>query len=153
MYCKNCGQQIDDNAYVCIHCGVKTDMSAKQKKKDDKMFCVNCGAQINPDAYICPHCGVKTSRDGAHFTGEMEKNIEKKNVLGGLALIFAFLIPVVGVILGIVSIVLSSNGDRYLRKDGIAAIVISIVVVAARVLLFYLMISLGVSALVALMTA
>lgn len=22
MYCKNCGQQIDDNAVVCVHCGV-----------------------------------------------------------------------------------------------------------------------------------
>lgn len=24
MYCKNCGQQIDDKAAVCIHCGVAT---------------------------------------------------------------------------------------------------------------------------------
>lgn len=23
MYCRNCGAQINDNAYVCIHCGVK----------------------------------------------------------------------------------------------------------------------------------
>lgn len=22
MYCKNCGQQIDDKAVICIHCGV-----------------------------------------------------------------------------------------------------------------------------------
>lgn len=22
MYCKNCGQEIADNAAVCIHCGV-----------------------------------------------------------------------------------------------------------------------------------
>ncbi|GKX67973.1 zinc ribbon domain-containing protein [Inconstantimicrobium mannanitabidum] len=25
MYCKNCGQEIDDNAAVCIHCGAATD--------------------------------------------------------------------------------------------------------------------------------
>lgn len=24
MFCKNCGQEIDDNADVCIHCGVAT---------------------------------------------------------------------------------------------------------------------------------
>lgn len=24
MYCRNCGQQIDDKAVVCIHCGVAT---------------------------------------------------------------------------------------------------------------------------------
>lgn len=22
MYCKNCGREIDDKAYVCVHCGV-----------------------------------------------------------------------------------------------------------------------------------
>ncbi len=25
MYCKNCGNQIDDNAAVCIHCGCATE--------------------------------------------------------------------------------------------------------------------------------
>lgn len=25
MFCKNCGQEIDDNADVCVHCGVATD--------------------------------------------------------------------------------------------------------------------------------
>ena len=24
MFCKNCGQEIEDNADVCIHCGVST---------------------------------------------------------------------------------------------------------------------------------
>lgn len=24
MYCNNCGKEIDDNAFVCPHCGVKT---------------------------------------------------------------------------------------------------------------------------------
>lgn len=29
MYCKNCGKEIDDNAYVCLNCGAKvgTDLS------------------------------------------------------------------------------------------------------------------------------
>lgn len=25
MYCKNCGKEIDDNAAICIHCGVAQD--------------------------------------------------------------------------------------------------------------------------------
>ena len=29
MFCKNCGKEIDDNAYVCPHCGVKTDTDNK----------------------------------------------------------------------------------------------------------------------------
>ena len=35
MYCKNCGAQIDDKAYICPNCGVKTgggyDANAKNK--------------------------------------------------------------------------------------------------------------------------
>ncbi len=30
MYCKNCGKEISDYAYVCPNCGVKTDSSLSQ---------------------------------------------------------------------------------------------------------------------------
>jgi len=30
MYCKNCGNQIDDNAYVCTHCGAPTGKQQEQ---------------------------------------------------------------------------------------------------------------------------
>lgn len=32
MYCQKCGQQIDDKAAVCVHCGAKTMNNAKIKK-------------------------------------------------------------------------------------------------------------------------
>ena len=35
MFCKNCGQQIDDNAAVCIHCGVATDNNMSSKSTLD----------------------------------------------------------------------------------------------------------------------
>lgn len=33
MYCKNCGQQIDDKAVVCIHCGVATKEPVQQAQQ------------------------------------------------------------------------------------------------------------------------
>lgn len=33
MFCKNCGKEIDDNASVCIHCGVATGL---RKEADEK---------------------------------------------------------------------------------------------------------------------
>lgn len=40
MYCTHCGNQIDDNAVVCIHCGV----SVKQKQEQEQHQKVNvCG--------------------------------------------------------------------------------------------------------------
>lgn len=31
MFCKNCGKEINDNADVCIHCGVRVKPEAPQK--------------------------------------------------------------------------------------------------------------------------
>lgn len=60
MFCTNCGKEIDDNAYVCIHCGVKTDVQMPVIKQEEHKYCTNCGKQIDPNAYICVYCGVKT---------------------------------------------------------------------------------------------
>lgn len=30
MYCKKCGAQIDDDAYVCIHCGMLVNEQSKE---------------------------------------------------------------------------------------------------------------------------
>ena len=36
MFCKNCGQEIDNNADVCIHCGVATgNRDSTFSKKDE----------------------------------------------------------------------------------------------------------------------
>ncbi len=34
MYCKNCGKEIDDNAYVCPNCGVKVESESNVVKAD-----------------------------------------------------------------------------------------------------------------------
>lgn len=42
MYCRNCGNKLDDNAYVCVKCGILVDRNdnvpsrsiSKEKKKD-----------------------------------------------------------------------------------------------------------------------
>lgn len=55
MFCKNCGQQIDDLATVCVHCGVAT--------KDGNKFCKNCGAAIaDPNSAICVNCGCAVNK-------------------------------------------------------------------------------------------
>ncbi len=50
MYCRNCGHQINDNAAVCLNCGVKAGVGDK--------FCPNCGKETMPNAQFCTGCGV-----------------------------------------------------------------------------------------------
>lgn len=36
MFCKNCGKEIDDNAVVCVHCGVATGIAVTDSTPDKK---------------------------------------------------------------------------------------------------------------------
>ena len=49
MYCKNCGNQMDENAAVCVKCGCA--------KGTGISFCPNCGQPIAPNAAVCTSCG------------------------------------------------------------------------------------------------
>lgn len=53
MYCKNCGNQMDENAVVCVKCGCA--------KGTGISFCPNCGKPIDPNAAVCTSCGSATA--------------------------------------------------------------------------------------------
>ncbi len=42
MYCNNCGKEIDDNAIVCIHCGVSTkvNLTGAPVQEDGELGCL-----------------------------------------------------------------------------------------------------------------
>lgn len=50
MFCKNCGNAMNDNQAICLNCGVKTG--------DGSSFCQNCGNPVAPGAEYCLSCGV-----------------------------------------------------------------------------------------------
>lgn len=56
MYCKNCGEQMNDNQAICIKCGVKTGEGSR--------FCASCGSTIDENASVCMSCGVAVKKAG-----------------------------------------------------------------------------------------
>ena len=50
MYCKNCGESMNENQAICIKCGVKAGTG--------NSFCANCGKEVAPNAAVCMNCGV-----------------------------------------------------------------------------------------------
>lgn len=50
MYCKNCGESLNDNQAICVKCGVKVG--------DGTAFCPNCGQETAPGQDVCLNCGV-----------------------------------------------------------------------------------------------
>ncbi len=59
MYCRNCGNEMNNEAVVCVKCGVPAGKG--------KNFCPVCGAETNPEAVVCVACGasleVKTAEN------------------------------------------------------------------------------------------
>lgn len=63
MFCKNCGEAMNDNQAICLKCGVKTG--------DGNKFCANCGKEINPNAEVCVSCGVSLKKQaGGNLNGQ-----------------------------------------------------------------------------------
>ena len=50
MFCKNCGQPLNENQAICLNCGVKTS--------DGVNFCSNCGNSLAEGTAFCPSCGA-----------------------------------------------------------------------------------------------
>lgn len=50
MYCRNCGNEMDNNAAVCVKCGVAAGNGVS--------YCPNCGQATMPGAATCTSCGV-----------------------------------------------------------------------------------------------
>ena len=57
MFCKNCGEAMNDNQAICLKCGVKAG--------EGNAFCHNCGNTIAPNAEVCLNCGVAVKKVAA----------------------------------------------------------------------------------------
>ncbi|MBR4040065.1 MAG: NINE protein [Clostridia bacterium] len=80
MYCRNCGEQMNENQAICLKCGVKTGVGER--------YCPNCGSKTDPNAAVCMSCGVAIKK-----TGESDLNGKDKMTialvcffLGGLGI-------------------------------------------------------------------
>lgn len=71
MYCKNCGNTMDENAVICVKCGCA--------KGTGTSYCHNCGQPTLPGAAACTNCGVGLTA----VTGE-----QKSKLAAGLLGIF-----------------------------------------------------------------
>lgn len=73
MFCKNCGSMMNDNAAICVKCGVARGVGAS--------YCPNCGETVAPNAAVCLKCGSALGAPSA--SGE-----QKSKLVAGLLGIF-----------------------------------------------------------------
>lgn len=74
MFCKNCGNQMDDMAVICVKCGAA--------KGTGTNFCPNCGANTMPGANVCTQCGVALNTPPAGPVNASPKSKMAAGLLG-----------------------------------------------------------------------
>ena len=75
MYCRNCGEQIDSNAAICVKCGFAKGTGVK--------YCANCGKEVVPGANVCTNCGFAIDN-----TPNINPETQKSKMTAGLLGIF-----------------------------------------------------------------
>ena len=65
MFCKNCGNEIDPQAAMCVKCGFARGTGSN--------FCHNCGQPTQPGASICTSCGFAVN--GGAAGGEQKSKL------------------------------------------------------------------------------
>ncbi len=65
MYCKSCGEMMNENQAICVKCGVRAG--------DGSNYCYNCGNQLAPGAEVCLSCGFAQKKPAANNLGNYDK--------------------------------------------------------------------------------
>lgn len=77
MFCRNCGQPMNDDQAVCLNCGVAKDTGKK--------FCPNCGKEIlAEEAVICVGCGVSLKHqeaEGGNVDADVASKIQPRDLV------------------------------------------------------------------------
>lgn len=75
-YCVHCGQEMLDEAVVCVKCGRDTTSNMRNNSTDKcQKYCGHCGAEVYSDAVVCLKCGCSvqhTSKSVASSNSETD---------------------------------------------------------------------------------
>lgn len=98
MYCRTCGNHVNDNAEVCIKCGCKPLIGND--------FCQNCGIKTISQQVMCTKCGVRLK--SVMTKAQKKMNVEKQGlkILGIILRVIAILL-FVGLAANFITIFLS----------------------------------------------
>lgn len=74
MFCKNCGNQLDDAVASCPNCGTVRGVGNN--------FCPNCGAKVATGAAFCATCGMQFAQPAMQPNATVQKSKIAAGLLG-----------------------------------------------------------------------
>lgn len=110
-YCQNCGKEANDAAKFCEYCGNQFNLVRINEQEN-----TNNSNVIN---------NLNNGSNNINVNNQNQSNINESNTMGICAIVFAFVIPLVGLILSIM--ILATKKDYTTRKYGKIGLIISII--------------------------
>lgn len=99
MYCKVCGKEINDKAYVCIHCGAKVAEDAPQSTSTNKNPCHSYAIAALVCSFLMPLLGLIFGIIGYSKSKEVDEEAKNMSVgaifLSSLFMFLCILLPIV----------------------------------------------------------
>jgi hypothetical protein len=90
MYCRNCGNEVNEKAVACPKCGFNP--------RSEKKFCPDCGVDTDPKQVVCIKCGISLANKPFSIDKASLPKVDvqaflknKSSVLASIALIACFL--------------------------------------------------------------
>lgn len=123
--CAKCGVENPEGSTACRMCGGSLVAVSRR--------CVSCGRSLDWDVNVCPYCG--------HDFRIVATGPVQTTVGTGLRIVFyilSFLIPVAGIIIGIVFLTRDSPDEKHVGKICVILGVVSIVLTIGATALMYL---------------
>lgn len=128
--CKKCKKEISSTVKFCPHCG----------ESNAKAFCRECGKEIGINDSSCQYCGYIVNQN--NISNQIDTSKGEKYELALVGLICSFIVPVAGLILGIMVLNANKGKQNQARTMGLVATIVSgiemALVVAILVLYFIL---------------
>ncbi len=83
MYCRNCGNEVNDKAVACPKCGVNP--------RSEKNFCPTCGTNTTHNQVMCTKCNANLSTQVFSFDASSLQKIDFSAALKNKTILFAAL--------------------------------------------------------------
>lgn len=95
MYCRNCGESVDENAIICVKCGAA--------KNEGTEYCAHCGSKVEKGQIACTSCGYALPKEKFNIKKFIKKR--KKTII-----ISSIVLGVI--IIGIITISIIMNANK-----------------------------------------
>ena len=153
MFCKMCGQQLEDTAIVCPKCGHETGVVAATKV-EETVFCKKCGRNIGSDKAFCPYCGTPKGeadasqaapQQAAPHSAPVTVNVTNNVPANGDApstgfAILGFFFPLVGLILWLIWKDQTPLKAKSCGKGALIGVIVSVVSYILIYVLYFVLI-------------